>query len=293
MKATFVSLAGLLLVAGGGPAADAKVGDVVVVITPTDLRPAKGEPTRLSPGTCLTVTKDGLTVSMGKVGRIDPAAVVPLAAATAHFTRRIEANPRDAAAWLARGKVAFHRNELDRAIADLDESLRLAPASEALAIRGFAWKRKGDKDKAMADFDAAIKLDPREALAWRVRGATWAGKAEYAKALADYTEAIRVDPDNPDALHHRVNLLAGCTVDQYRDGKQAVADATRACELTGYANPLYVVGLGAAHAEVGDFEAAVRWHTKAMALVPAGQAKAMQARIDQYKDGKPFRMTWK
>ena len=43
-------------------------------------------------------------------------------------------------------------------MADLDESIRLAPSSEAHTFRGFCFKRLGDKDQAIADFDEAIRL---------------------------------------------------------------------------------------------------------------------------------------
>src|SRR5262249_1708792 len=143
------------------------------------------------------------------------------------FSRAIEKSPDDAAALLARGKLRFERagldaDKLDQALADLDRSIKLAPSGEAHALRGFAWKRKGDKDRAGAEFDAAIKLNPKEALAWRVRGATWASKADYAKTLADYSQSIRVDPENPDSLHHRVVLQSACMDAQYRNGKQAI-----------------------------------------------------------------------
>jgi len=72
-----------------------------------------------------------------------------------------------------------------------------------------------------------------------------------------------------------------------------VADATRACELSGWNNPLYLNGLAAASAEAGDFTAAVEWQTKAMERVPQAQKKAMQARVEQYQQHQPFRTTWR
>jgi tetratricopeptide (TPR) repeat protein len=236
----------------------------------------------LTPGTTLTVRAvegNRLKVETNKVGWVDPSALVRGADAVAHFTRIIEGSPNDVVALRARGKVRFEKGDHDRAIADLDRSLKLAPNSEALTIRGFAWKRKGDKDRAMADFNRAIELNPKEALAWRVRGATWAGKAD--------------DPENPESLLHRAVMLSVCTDARYRNGKQAVEDATRACELTEWKTPLFLNGLASAYAEKGDFDSAIKWQAKAMELSPKDQARTMQARLEQLRQGKPFRMTWR
>jgi tetratricopeptide (TPR) repeat protein len=285
----------LLVVASPITAADPKQGEIFVSIKAAEVKPNKGAATPLTAGTCVTVLEvDGrvplyTVISSGKVGRVDATSLIPQAEAHGHFTNRIEADAKDAGAWLARGKVSFVKGDLDNAVADLDESLKLKALSEARAVRGFAWKRKGDKDKALADFDEAIRLDPKNGLAWRVRGATYAGKAEYAKALADYTEAINVDPENPDALHHRVNLLSACNDEKIRNGKQAVADATKACELTEFKVPMYLVGLGAAYAEAGDFDAAIKWHTKAM----EGSKVVGKDRLGLYERKQPFRMTWR
>ncbi len=275
-----------------------EVGDNVVVVVSTELKAKGRKPTPLSPGVTLVVKAirdDALDVSYGKLGSVDPAAVLPQAEALARFSEAIEKNPKDATAWLARGKARFARGgPYDAAIADLDQGLTLDPSnSEAFAIRGFAWKRKGDKDKALADFDRAIELDPRNALAWRVRGATYASLREYDKTLANYNESVRIDPENPESLHHRVIFLSACTEDKLRDGKQAVADATRACELTDWKNALFLTGLGMAYAEAGDFDAAIRWHTKAMDLSSKDQAAGMQTRLEDYRAKRPFRMTWR
>jgi hypothetical protein len=45
------------------------------------------------------------------------------------------------------------KGDLDRAIADLDETIRLdAEYVMAYLHRGMAWKKKGDKERAEADF---------------------------------------------------------------------------------------------------------------------------------------------
>jgi tetratricopeptide (TPR) repeat protein len=122
--------------------------------------------------------------------------------------------------------------------------------------------------------------------------ATWAGKADYAKALAEYSESIRLDPENPESLHHRVVMLSACKDDAIRDGKQAVIDATKACEVSGWKDSLFLVGLAMASAEVGDFDAAVKWQTKAMELSP-DRTQSMQPMLELFRQHKPYRATWR
>jgi tetratricopeptide (TPR) repeat protein len=275
-------------------------GDQLVVARATEMKTLTGQAHDLSAGTPVTVrsTESGnLQVAAPRVGWIDASAVVPAKDAETYFSEQVDKGADKAAALLARGKVRFNTAGLDNAkvkaaIADLDESIRLAHSSEAYTYRGFGWKRLGDKDKAIADFDEAIRLNPKEALAWRVRGATYAAKADYAHQLADYSESIRVDPENPDSRHHRVVLRSACVDEKYRDGKQAIEDATQACELSEWSNPLYLAGLAMANAEAGDFDAAVKWQQKALDLSSSPPASYV-ANLELYKQHKPFRMTWR
>jgi tetratricopeptide (TPR) repeat protein len=293
-----LALTTVLLIAQA--AAALEPGDEMVVARPVDMKTITGSTLALTPGAAVTVRTvegDRLKVAAGRVGWIEASAVVPAKEAEAFFSRQIEKDPGDASALLARGKVRFQEagldnDKIDRAIADLDRSLKLAASSEAHTIRGFAWKRKGDKDQAIAEFDAAIRLNPREALAWRVRGATYASKADYARALADYSESLRVDPENPDSLHHRVVLRSACIDAQYRNGKQAIEDATKACEVSEWKAPLYISGLALACAESGDFDSAVKWQLKALELWSSPPA-SMTANLELFRQHKPFRMTWR
>ncbi len=274
-----------------------EIGDWVVVVKPVDLKPRHGSGTRLTPGTCarvLELDSQSAYVSVGRVGNVERTAVLPLEEGLERFSKAVTNDPKDASCWFARAKIFFHRRELDKAIADLDRGLMLSrDNSEAYTTRGFAWKAKGDDGRAMTDLSRAIELDPLNALAWRIRGATWASKADYPKALADYSESIRIDPDNPDSLNHRVVMLSACKDDKIRNGKQAVADATRACELTDWRIALYMSNLGIAYAEAGDFESAIKWHKRAMELSGADIPAAMKSRLDQYRNHEPFRMTWR
>jgi len=82
--------------------------------------------------------------------------------------------------------VAYNRKgEYDRAIADLDEAIRLDPKF-ALAYnnRGVAYKNKGELDRAITDFDEAIRLNPKYALPHDNRGNAYKNKGEYDRAIA-------------------------------------------------------------------------------------------------------------
>jgi hypothetical protein len=114
----------------------------------------------------------------------------------------------------------------------------------------------------------------------------------YASPIPE-SESIRLDPENPESLLHRVVMLSACTDALIRDGRQAVEDATKSCELTEWKVPLFLNGLAMAYAESGDFESAIKWQTKAIELSPKDQARTVQARLEQYRRHQPFRTTWR
>ncbi len=69
-----------------------------------------------------------------------------------------------AAAHNDRGNAYQAKGDLDRAIADYDETIRLAPnIAQAFNGRANVYAAKGDLDRAFADYDQAIRLDPHSA----------------------------------------------------------------------------------------------------------------------------------
>ena len=70
-----------------------------------------------------------------------------------------------------RGIARKAKGDLDRAIADYTEAIRLDPEYEyAYFNRGVAWSRKGDLDRAIADYDRVLRLDPKYGHAHFERG---------------------------------------------------------------------------------------------------------------------------
>jgi tetratricopeptide (TPR) repeat protein len=224
-------------------------------------------------------------------GWVDASWVVPFERAVEFFTDRIRAEPTVAANYAHRAAIREKRGELAEAIADLDDSIRLDPrGAAARARRGRVRSAKKEYDKAVADYTEAVRIDPDYAAAYKGRGNARDEKGEYDRALADFDQAIRIDPGYAHAYNDRAWLRATCPEARFRDGKAAVADAARACELDGWKDPDLIDTLAAAHAESGDFARAIEAEEKSLALVKdeAG-AGAYRERLALYKAGKPYR----
>jgi hypothetical protein len=69
----------------------------------------------------------------------------------------------------------------------------------------------------------------------------------------------------------------------------AILAATKACELTEWKSFLLIDTLAAACAEDNDFGNAVKWQIRALELAPETKRKDMNARLELYKSGKPYR----
>jgi lipoprotein NlpI len=115
--------------------------------------------------------------------------------------------------YVARGLHYKDNRDLDRAIADLDQAIRLDPKDAgAYGNRGDAWRAKGDLDRAIADYDEAIRINPKNAFWYFNRGVGNLYAGALPKALADLNQASELQPRNPntalwlDIVNKRSNL---------------------------------------------------------------------------------------
>lgn len=210
--------------------------------------------------------------------------------ALADSDEAVRLDPDHSHVYVSRAIVRFIRKEYDQAIADFSEGLHLDPRNPLIYYdRGNAWLAKKEYDRALADYSQALRLDP-EYGAYVNRARAWRAKKEYDRALADYSQALRLDPDDVYALNSTAWLRATCPDAKYRDGKRAVELATKACELTKWKQAGRIDTLAAACAEAGDFDAAVKWQTKANALfTDADERKEGEEHLKLYREKKPFR----
>jgi tetratricopeptide (TPR) repeat protein len=185
----------------------------------------------------------------------------------------------------------YLRGRIDLAIHELQEAIPLDPKNDIpRVILGSLYREQGKTNQAFALYRDALKVSGD--FNGRRRDLQATGKPD--EVLAAFREAIseaaRSRPGNPWTLNNLASALAISSEAEFRDGKLAVELATRACELTAWKNPAYLDALAAAHAEAGDFDAAVRRQTEAISLqTDAHEKEAYGMRLRLYQEKKPFR----
>lgn len=202
---------------------------------------------------------------------------------------RLFTHPAPSRAWVKKSEVV--REE------DAEEFFTKkikADAKDTWALRNRAALRMIDEDyeRATSDLTAAIKAEPSAGLLTD-RASVYADQAQYAKATKDFEEAVKLDPKDPEAANSFAWLLCTCPQEKYRNGKRAVELAKVAVELTESKNPYHIDTLGAAYAEVGEFDKAIEFQKKALKDQDFNMDFGDEARerLDLYEMKKPFRQT--
>lgn len=245
--------------------------------------------------------------------------------AVADWDKAIELDPKAILAYYHRANIEYGKGQYDKALADYNAVIEIDPAFDwAYHVRGWIYYRRMDYEKALADYEKAIKLvptetvfyrdrgnvafirkkyddaladytksiemDPAYVVPWQMRGRTWEAKKEYAKALADHEKAAELAPKGAFGASYHTTvamLLAACPDAKVRDGKKALAAAEKAYALAKGANELAT--LAAAHAELGAFDKAVDWQTKAVEAAIPVQKALHQSRLKLYQEKKAYR----
>jgi tetratricopeptide (TPR) repeat protein len=125
-----------------------------------------------------------------------------------------------------RGVAYERKNDLDHAIQDDSEVIRLMPHEYmAYVHRGYAYQRKGDLEHALADLNQAIQFDPEMSIAWANRSEVYRLKGDYARAIEDSSHVIKLEPKNFMAWNNRCyfRAIAGQLDDALADCNRSLA----------------------------------------------------------------------
>ncbi|HUT37464.1 MAG TPA: tetratricopeptide repeat protein [Planctomycetota bacterium] len=216
--------------------------------------------------------------------------------AISDYSRAIEMDPLSSMNYDNRGWAYRQKGNNEAAIGDCSVSIFLDPKNDwAYRLRAKVYWAEGRYDKALADFARAIELRPEDGSAYGERASLYVTMGKNDKALADYSKAVEVSPNDPRVFNSLAWLRATSLDKAFRNGKAAIENATKACELTNWKEAYYLDTLAAAYAEDGQFDEAVKWQTKALAdpafLKDVGTQEFAKARerLDLYKQKEAYR----
>jgi Flp pilus assembly protein TadD len=169
--------------------------------------------------------------------------------------------------YAARARAYRSQSDLDRAIADFDEAIRIDPVRPfLLELRGNAWLAKHDYPKAIADYERALQLNPKLIPAYLGRASAHLAKGDVDAAIADYQAAIELNPKGA-ALY----LQRGHVWRRKGDAARAIADYSEALRIA----PAFLaahVARGIALETAGDRGGARADYQAAIAAEARGEA---------------------
>ena len=168
----------------------------------------------------------------------------------------------DATSWLRRGYVYARKGELDKAIADFTEAIRLdAEDGEAYFQRALAYARKKDMDQALADYKEVFRLEPMP-----VEGYKEWGPAEDSKSRGELMDQLEtaLQKFRDEAKAHVAKAVA-----LQKEGKldEAIAEYDQAVWLYPRCPEVHF-NRGLAYQQKGQLENAVIDYTQAIELDP-------------------------
>jgi tetratricopeptide (TPR) repeat protein len=176
------------------------------------------------------------------------------------FARVIEMAPKYPDVHRKMGEVLVAAGRMNEAIEQLNEAQRTGTGkAEIYALLGEAYKKSG----------------------------------KYEQAIESWNRAMELEPNNVKVLNNAAWLLATAGDVNSENAVKATGFAQRACELTGYKEPIPLDTLAAAYAAEGRFDDARTTAEKALAAAKAAKQQELAQRIENrlklYEQGLPYR----
>ncbi len=173
-------------------------------------------------------------------------------------------------------------------------------------IRGilhqFGAKGRDDPELVVARETENLAEQPEDAAAWKRRAAAHQQLGRAAEALTDWEQVLLLAPEDPDAYCARAWIWAASPAEALRDGPAAVHSAARAVELDAGSAVLwdedagrarvrceYRETLAAAHAECGQFNAAVQVLDELLEVASVEDRPRIRYRRALFASGRPYR----
>jgi tetratricopeptide (TPR) repeat protein len=204
----------------------------------------------------------------------------------------IRLNPNYAYPYCTRANIFVEDGNLYDAVADYAKALQLNPkAVDCRLSCAEIYVRENKSEEALNQADMVIRMNMRLSRAHIVKAEAYAKMRNFSKALAELDQVKQVGTKElPEALNGVAWFRATRPESELRDGKKALADSKKACELNHWKFWGYIDTLAAACAEVGDFDQALKYEKQALQTMPPGKTTDdANNRLSMYSQHKAFR----
>lgn len=187
--------------------------------------------------------------------------------AIADFTKAIQLNPCDGQAYLGRAASELLLKEYEKSLADASNAIAFSRDNtligEAYSTRADAKTHLKDRAGAFADANMSVLLGISDEKSYITRASVEGLWDDFSHASNDLRIAIQINPTNSE-----IYLVRGMMEQKSGNYRAALADFSRG--LTNdteafRAAPVYEA-IGYAHAEMGQWQAALEAFRKAMAF---------------------------
>lgn len=192
--------------------------------------------------------------------------------AIADFSKVIEQEPKNSAAYVNRSAAKSMLNDHEGSLADAEKALEITPVSNK-TTRSAAFVRKAVVflnqqrfNESIKQSDLAIQANPKSDEAYVNRAIAYGLINSQVAAIQDLDRAININPQYAYAYH-----LRGDYKRMLKDAKGSIIDYTKALKL----NPSLVISYinrGAMRAEIKDLKGALEDFTKITQLTPNNHA---------------------
>jgi protein O-mannosyl-transferase len=217
--------------------------------------------------------------------------------ALAELRQALQWFPADAATHDSLANLLADAGRPGEALAEFQAAVRLDPAQPVYQNNlGALLAEIGRLDEAREHYARAAQLNPADWRAPYLTGKALLKAGRDGEAVARFRESLRNDPDNLQTLTLLAQVLASSENPEVRDGRDALALASRANDLTGGTQPAVLDALAMACAELARFDEAQKNAQEALRLALAnGQpndAAILQQRLALFQQRQPFRQSF-